>query len=207
VFFHVRDLELRPVHFDVELPPGTIEFLDPKLKQSEPLQASGMAELVMGSVGEIRVTGQVKVRLQSECDRCLEPAGFPIDSSFELYYRPVADGYLDVNANRVAGNNAARRGRRPEAAIPARAVRVEEKALDAGEAEMGFYEGDGLELNDVLREFVLLALPMQKLCDENCKGICPVCGQNRNQNECRCQSNAGDDRWAALKEIRKNAES
>jgi uncharacterized protein len=72
---------------------------------------------------------------------------------------------------------------------------------------MGFYEGDGLELNDVLREFVLLALPMQKLCTENCKGICPVCGQNRNQSECSCQSNAGDDRWAALKEIRKNAES
>jgi uncharacterized protein len=161
----------------------------------------------MGSLGEIRVTGQVKVRLQSECDRCLEPAGFPIDSSFELYYRPVADGYLDVNANRVGVNNAAHRGRRPEAAIASRAVRVEEKSLDAGEAEMGFYEGDGLELKDVLREFVLLALPMQKLCNENCKGICPVCGQNRNQSECRCQSNAGDDRWAALKEIRKNAES
>jgi uncharacterized protein len=202
VFFHVRDLELKPVRFDVELPPGTIEFLDPKLKQSEPLHASGKAELVMGSLGEIRVTGHVKVRLQAECDRCLEPAGFPIDSSFELYYRPVADGYLDVT-----GNNAARRGRHPDPAIGTRAVRVEEKALDAGEAEMGFYEGDGLELNDVLREFVLLALPMQKLCDENCKGICPVCGQNRNQSECSCQSNAGDDRWAALKEIRKNAES
>jgi DUF177 domain-containing protein len=198
VFFHVRDLELKPVGFDVELPPGTIEFLDPKLKQSEPLQASGKAELVMGSLGEIRVTGQVKVRLQAECDRCLEPAGFPIDSSFELYYRPVAEGYLDVTAN-----NAARRGRRPEAASAARAVRVEEKALDAGEAEMGFYEGDGLELNDVLREFILLALPMQKLCDENCKGICPVCGQNRNHKDCRCQTTASDDRWAALKELRK----
>ena len=65
------------------------------------------------------------------------------------------------------------------------------------------YEGDGLELNDVLREFVLLALPMQKLCNENCKGICPVCGQNRNQNECRCQNAADDNRWAALKELRK----
>jgi DUF177 domain-containing protein len=199
VFFHVRDLELKPARFDVVLPPGSIEFLDPKLKQSEPLQASGKAELVMGSLGEIRVTGQVKVRLQADCDRCLEPANFPVDSSFELYYRPVAE---DVNAS-----NAARRGRRPEAAIPARAVRVEEKAIDAGEAEMGFYEGDGLELNDVLREFVLLALPMQRLCEENCKGICPVCGQNRNQNECRCQTTASDDRWAALKEIRKNAES
>jgi DUF177 domain-containing protein len=198
VFFHVRDLELKPARFDVELPPGSIEFLDPKLKQAEPLQASGRVELVTGSLGEIRVTGQMKVRLQADCDRCLEPANFPLDSSFELYYRPVAEGYFDVNAN-----NAARRGRRPEAGVAPRAVRVEEKAIDASEAEMGFYEGDGLELNDVLREFVLLALPMQRLCDENCKGICPVCGQNRNQKECRCQTTASDDRWAALKELRK----
>src|SRR6185369_1960240 len=67
VFFHVRDLELKPVGFDVELPPGTIEFLDPKLKQAAPLHASGKGELVMGSLGEIRVTGHVKVRLQAEC--------------------------------------------------------------------------------------------------------------------------------------------
>lgn len=173
MFFRIRDLELRPARFDVELPPGSIEFLDPKLKQAEPLQASGKVELVTGALGEIRVKGQVKVPIQAECDRCLEAAEFPIDSSFELYYRPVAEGY------------------------------GEEKALDPGEAEMGFYEGDGLELNDVLREFVLLALPMQKLCRENCKGICPVCGQNRNQKECQCQTAATDDRWAALKELRK----
>jgi uncharacterized protein len=181
VFFHVRDLELKPARFDVELPPGTIEFLDPKLKQATPLHAVGQAELVMGSDDEIQVTGHVKVQLQTECDRCLEPSDFPVDSSFELYYRPVAEG----------SNNGAR------------AVRVEEKAIDAEEAEMGFYEGDGLELNDVLREFVLLALPMQKLCSENCKGICPECGQNRNQNECSCQTTVGDNRWAALKELRK----
>ena len=156
----------------------------------------------MGSLGEIRVTGQVKVRLQAECDRCLEPAGVSGGFQFRAVLSSGSGRVLELRVN-----NAARRGRRPEAAIAARAVRVEEKSLDAGEAEMGFYEGDGLELNDVLREFVLLALPMQKLCDENCKGICPVCGQNRNQNECRCQTAAGDDRWAALKEIRKNAES
>ena len=66
---------------------------------------------------------------------------------------------------------------------------------------MGFYEGDGLELNDVLREFVLLALPMQRLCKEDCVGICPVCGQNRNKQACQCQTAATDDRWSALKEV------
>ena len=73
MFFHVRDLELKPVHFDVELPPGTIEFQDPKLKQAAPLHAFGQAELVLGSLGEIRVKGQVQVRLQADCDRSGKP--------------------------------------------------------------------------------------------------------------------------------------
>ncbi len=89
-----------------------------------------------------------------------------------MYYRPVAEGL------------------------------GEEKALDPGEVEMGFYEGDGVDLNDVLREFVLLSLPMQRLCRAECKGICPVCGQNRNLNQCQCQAETSDDRWSALKSIR-----
>jgi uncharacterized protein len=95
-----------------------------------------------------------------------------VDSDFSLFYRPIEEGY------------------------------GEEKSLDAGEAEMGFYEGDGLELNDVLREFVFLALPMQRVCGESCKGICPVCGQNRNQQECGCQTEAIDSRWEALKSLK-----
>jgi uncharacterized protein len=109
--------------------------------------------------------------MEAECDRCLEPASCPIDADFELYYRPVEEGY------------------------------GEEKAIDEGEAEMGFYEGDGVELNDVLREFILLTLPMQRVCSEDCKGICPECGQNRNQKECGCLGAGADDRWAALKHL------
>ncbi|MBZ5606112.1 MAG: DUF177 domain-containing protein [Acidobacteriia bacterium] len=89
-----------------------------------------------GALGEIRVKGHLKAEMESECDRCLEDARFPVDSDFELYYRPVEEGY------------------------------GEEVSIDKSEAEMGFYEGDGIELNDVLREFVLLALPMQRVCDE-----------------------------------------
>src|SRR5205814_8075012 len=99
------------------------------------------------------------------------------------------ESYLGASSRRGA-----RHGHRPEVGSAARRVSVEAKALDAGDAEIGFYEGVGLELNDVLREFVLLALPMQRLCSENCKGICPECGQNRNQNECSCRTTVGDNR-------------
>ncbi len=172
MFFHLRDLEVRPAPFKVEIPAGKIEFLDPKLRQAGALEASGKVELAVEALGEIRAKGHVKVLMECECDRCLERITLPIDSDFELFYQPVEAGHGG-----------------------------EERILDNDEAQMGFYEGDGLELNDVLREFVLLTLPMQRLCKEDCVGICPVCGQNRNTQACQCQTKAVDDRWSALKEV------
>jgi uncharacterized protein len=67
---------------------------------------------------------------------------------------------------------------------------------------MGFYELPGLELEDILREQVLLQLPMQRVCSDTCKGICPVCGANRNETGCQCEVRTADDRWTALKDIR-----
>jgi uncharacterized protein len=172
VFFHVRELALKPARFDVTLAPGKIDFLDPKIRQKGDLRASGKAELVSEMLGEIRISGHLQVEMEADCDRCLEPAGYPVESDFELVYRPIEEGL------------------------------GEEHPVDPDEAEMGFYEGNGVELSDTLREYVLLALPMQRLCQENCKGICPVCGQNRNQQACGCPVERGDDRWAALKELK-----
>jgi uncharacterized protein len=171
VFFHVRDLEVRASRFDTEIAVGVIDYQDPKLRQVGPLKASGEAKLVMGSLGEIRVSGHIDVLMETDCDRCLEPAPVTVDSDFELLYRPITEGYGD------------------------------EKEIDSGEAEMGFYDGNGLELNDVLREFVLLSLPMQRVCRESCKGFCPVCGQNRNLIDCECRLAQADDRWAALSKL------
>ena len=50
---------------------------------------AGIAELLPHTLGEIRIQGHLKVGMHSECDRCLEPAEFPIDSDFDLFYRPA----------------------------------------------------------------------------------------------------------------------
>jgi uncharacterized protein len=78
---------------------------------------------------------------------------------------------------------------------------ADEVEIDSGETEIGFYVGGGLELEDVLREQVVLALPMQRVCSETCKGFCPVCGKNRNETACDCKSEASDDRWGALRKL------
>ncbi len=171
MFLSVREMEVRKVCFDLTYPPGEIDFLEEKLRQAAPLRVEGSAEL-LNAGEEIRVCGRLAVCMESECDRCLDLAQFPLETGFDLFYRPAGPG--------GAGH---------------------EKALDDSEAQIGFYEGAGLELKEILREQVLLALPMQRVCQEDCKGICPVCGRNRNQADCGCQPQATDDRWSALKSI------
>ena len=173
MYFSVQELEQRKIRFDVSIPPGEIEYLDKNLRQTAPLEAQGSVELLGNTLGEIRVRGHLTVSMETDCDRCLETARVPIDAEFDLFYRPSQPG-----------------GR------PA-----EEKELHEGEAEIGFYEGGGLHLNDILREYVLLSLPMHPVCSEACKGICPVCGQNRNVRACNCEVKPADDRWAALKKL------
>jgi len=63
------------------------------------------------------------------------------------------------------------------------------------------FDGEGIELDDLVREELLLALPVNLLCREDCKGLCPVCGIDRNQSDCRCESDAVDSRWQKLKEL------
>jgi len=172
MFLSVREMELRKLRFDQTFPPGEIQFLETKLWQAGPLSASGVAELLPNTGGEIRIAGRLAVRMEAECDRCLDVAQFPVNVDFDLFYKPAKSG--------------------PEG---------QEVALDAGESEVDFYKGEGLELEDVLREQILLTLPMQRICRMDCKGICPVCGQNRNLVECGCQVKTPDDRWAALRNL------
>jgi uncharacterized protein len=171
VFLSVKELEIKKVRFAVTFPAGEIAY-DEGLRQIAPLAVDGSAELLAHTLGEIRIQGHLKVRMATECDRCLEPAEFPIDSNFDLFYRPAV-----------------------------KADYGEEVEIDEGEAEIAFYEGGGIELKDVLREFVLLSLPMQRICREDCQGICPICGLNRNLVNCGCEVKQVDERWAALKKL------
>ncbi len=172
MFLSIREMELRKLRFDESFQPGEIQFQDRKLWQGGVLRAEGSAELLPNTGGEIRVRGRVNVLMQAECDRCLETADFPVDADFDLFYEPASAG--------------------PEG---------EEIEISGGEMDTDFYEGDGLLLEDILREQVLLALPMQRTCREDCQGICPVCGQNRNLAACNCQVKGFDDRWSALRNL------
>lgn len=58
--------------------------------------------------------------------------------------------------------------------------------------------GDQIDLAPIVREYVLLELPEAPLCREDCAGICPQCGADRNQSPCACDTEVQDPRWSAL---------
>ena len=125
--------------------------------------------------GQIHVFGELETRIELACARCLEPVIEELSRAFDLFYSPVP------------------RGGRPE-----------EERLKEDDSEIGFFEGEGLFLADVLKEQVLLALPLKVICQSDCRGLCPNCGANLNHEECRCETHATDPRMAPLARLKQD---
>ena len=157
MFLDIHELERHPLDFEEEFQPGVID-LGGEARQRTPLKASGHAEVVEEHHGkhqiikDIRLRGRLTTGLELECARCVEPVRQDITREFELLYRP-----LGADAGR------------------------DELSVTDAEAEIGYYQGDGILLEDVLREQVLLALPLKVTCREDCKGLCVHCGKNLNE--------------------------
>jgi len=137
---------------------------------------------------EVRVTSVMEVI----CGRCLEPFLVPVYADVKTRFEPPAD------FARVTAETAARAGARKAAADTGEddvEAPVDEDVLGLAE-----YRDEKIDLGEVVREQLYLALPMKPLCREDCKGLCPVCGVNRNRETCTCQQEWVDPRMAALEQ-------
>ena len=81
----------------------------------------------------------------------------------------------------------------------------EDYAKTPGETdEAALYDGEAIVLDDLVRDTLLVAEPLRELCKSDCKGLCPVCGQNLNEGQCDCDTFVPDPRLAALESLLKN---
>ena len=118
--------------------------------------------------------------LRLDCVRCLGPVQLPIDEELDLVYLP-----------RTAQSAALAGG---------------ERALEASDMNVSFYDEDRLELADTVREALHLALPVKPLCSSDCLGLCSSCGADRNrQPGCGCDENTDGPERSGLGALRELA--
>ncbi|MGP3981133.1 YceD family protein [Streptomyces sp. KR80] len=131
-------------------------------------------DLRLESVVEgVLVTGTAQAPLTGECVRCLDPLERELETDFqEMFSYPDAD---DRSREAESGGG----------------------AEDAGEEDLFFLEDGLFDLEPVLRDAVVLALPLQPVCREDCPGLCPECGA-RLADDPDHHHDAVDTRWAAL---------
>jgi uncharacterized protein len=124
---------------------------------------------------EVRLRGKITARAEVDCDRCLKSVSVPVETAFDVTYVPEED----YRASEVA-------------------------ELQEEDLSLSVFDGQTIDVDELVREQVLLALPARALCSDECKGLCPACGADRNLNPCDCDSKEVDPRWAGLEKIRKS---
>ena len=129
-----------------------------------------------GEESTVQVKGRLSARLGLECGRCLEPFTFAIDQDVDLFYLP----------------------RHKEAQAEEQDADVQ---LSDHQMVVVFYDDDRIDLGEMVREQLFLGLPMRRVCRDECKGLCPTCGVNRNATECNCPPVDGDLRLAPLRKL------
>ncbi len=122
--------------------------------------------------GKAHVRGTIYADVSIDCTRCLEPVAKHIAVSFD-------DVFVDASEEPVA----------------------DESEVGVDQLDESLVPGGKIDIAEVVREQILLALPDQVFCQDDCKGLCPKCGANRNLIDCKCADNELDPRWAALKKI------
>ena len=123
------------------------------------------------------VQGRFRTSVRLPCSRCLKNFDTPLASDFELTYTKEMPGLMDV-------------------------FDEEEIELKVEEIGMFYFKGEEINLQQGIQEQVVMAFPLQPLCDQNCKGLCPKCGSDLNQGDCGCKRELTSNKFAALKNLK-----
>ncbi|MGH3119000.1 MAG: YceD family protein [Vicinamibacterales bacterium] len=129
-----------------------------------------------------RLVGRARTSLEMSCSRCTEPFRAPVDAAFDLRYFPHRENIG-----------------------PARHDKHGEHEHEIEEDDLGtaFYRDETIDLGELVREQLYLALPMKPLCTEGCRGLCPQCGTNLNRGACDCRGAWQDPRLEGLRMFKK----
>ena len=147
----------------------------------DPQAGQGVADLELYADGaHVFANGTFKGHLTVACSRCVEPVNLPLDEQLRVTFMPQHEMPADDE----------------EAAEGEDGTEVGSEDLDVFP-----FDGEVVDLEPLLREQFVLAIPFAPLCREDCKGLCAQCGINKNTEACKCEAPI-DPRLAALKGLK-----
>ena len=122
---------------------------------------------------EVELSGTFQAELETPCARCLKPVAIPVGAEFSERFVPA-----------VSWRSA------------------EQHELAREDLNLSVFDGEAIDLDQLVREEIVLAAPAQVLCREDCQGLCPTCGRDKNAAACGCDTGEIDSRWEELKDLR-----
>jgi uncharacterized protein len=193
------------------------EIQEPGLKRTEPIKADVLSAALADSEGftlvsssplsssfkkvsgRVFVKGEFSAELECPCKRCTTPVPVPIDIDFSLRMVPQSMAPKDENDEPLPPKK--KKGGSQKKDDDGMADIASSFELDEIDAEP--FDGKTIDLDPVVREQVLLALPVSVVCSEDCKGLCSTCGQDLNEGDCgHGKTKDVDVRLAKLKDIK-----
>jgi uncharacterized protein len=188
----VRDL---PTHRHITVPAAVVRDALAGLPMRDALEAPEGAPAGGGEVdldlyadgGHVFANGRVKGWVEVACSRCVGPVKIPVDEPVKVTFMP---------RHELAGLEA-----EAEAEPAAKAEGEEGAEVAAEDLDVFPYDGEKIDLEPLVREQLVLAVPFAPLCREECAGLCPQCGVDKNSQTCACEKPL-DPRFAALRGLK-----
>lgn len=131
---------------------------------------------------KVLVTGKITSEAELVCSRCLNNFPYPVKINFNAEYVPQF---------KFTGEE------EHEPACPVGRLAKEE-------LDVSFYQGDEINIEGLIKEHIILFVPMKPLCKSDCRGLCLKCGENLNEISCDCSFEDVDPRLEPLKKLKKN---
>lgn len=175
--YRIKDLEAHPHGVDVAVPLDRA-FLADMLRDIEADLDHSEAQVrahLRYLRGNVQCRGAVTGHLRMTCQRCLQPATVPVDAPLNLIFVPPSTALPSVD---------------------------DEEPFDPDDVDYAHHDRALVDLQEVVREQLLLGLPIKVLCREECRGLCPVCGGDRNCAPCNCEQVVSLSPFAALKNLK-----
>ena len=125
----------------------------------------------------VEIDGDIEASVRLPCSRCLQPFETPLNSHFAFTYMRRATDVIEE-------------------------TELQEVELSAENMGIVYFQGQKIDLKDTIQEQVVMEFPLRALCKQDCKGLCPKCGADLNEDPCDCDRRSSPGKFAVLENLK-----